>query len=392
MRPPVILSALFLVSIPFVPARAFADPPPLGTPPADEAALVAAPKPAEDAPKPPPPVTDSTTVTLSAGGQLATGNSRMLAMTANGKFEMRRGANGFGAAIIGNYGESATGPGAPETTTTENFQGRLRYDRYLLDRLSLFLIGTVRHDKFQGLDGRLNVDPGVKYMFVLTPPTTLWAELGYDFEYDSRNGDLSNLEQVDPTTGMPDPNLPLLSKTATDHSVRAFIGFKHAFNAHVTFVTGLEYLQSLYSSDTVLSGASTDYRINYDALFAANVGAGFSLGLGFSARYDHVPLPQKENTDTVTTVNLIYAFSDAAPPPPTCPCPILLPPPPPVNPPPPPLQTQPAPGAAPVTTTTTTTTTPTTTANPAPAPASQTTTTTTTTAPAPAPAPQPPPH
>src|ERR1700729_3312898 len=103
MRPPVILSALFLVSIPFVPARAFADPPPLGPPPADEAALVAAPKPAEDAPKPPPPVTDSTTVTLSAGGQLATGNSRMLPMTANRKFEMRRGANGFGAAIIGNY-------------------------------------------------------------------------------------------------------------------------------------------------------------------------------------------------------------------------------------------------------------------------------------------------
>jgi hypothetical protein len=385
MRSPVVLSALFLVSIPLVPARAFADPPPLGTPPGDEAALVAAPKPAEDAPKPPPPVTDSTTVTLSAGGQLATGNSRMLAMTANGKFDMRRGANGFGAAIIGNYGESATGPGAPEMTTTENFQGRLRYDRYLLDRLSLFLMGTARHDRFQGLDGRLNIDPGVKYMFVLTKPTTFWGEVGYDFQYDARS--TSGRIQVD-ATDTPIPGAPLLAQTATDHSVRAFIGFKHAFNTQVTFVTGLEYLQSLYSTDTILAGANYDYRFNYDALFAANVGAGFSLGLGFSARYDHAPLPAKDNVDTVTTVNLIYAFSDAAPPPPTCPCPTPLPPPPP-----PPPQTQPAPAAVPVTTTvTTTTTTPTPApASQTPAPASQTTTTTTTTAPAPAPAPQPPP-
>ena len=195
MRSSILFPSLFLVSLFFVPASAFADPPPpSGAPPPDEKALVTAPKPVADVPKAAAPGTDTTAATVSAGGQLATGNSRMLAMTANAKFDVRRGENGFGAAFIGNYGESASGPGAPETTTTENFQGRLRYDRYLLDRLSLFLIGTVRHDKFQGLDGRLNVDPGVKYMFILSDPTTLWAELGYDFQYDARNG--SALVQV----------------------------------------------------------------------------------------------------------------------------------------------------------------------------------------------------
>ncbi len=341
------------------------------TPPPDQAALVAAPKPVADAPKLLPPPTDTTAATVSAGGQLATGNSRLLAMTANAKFDMRRGANGFGAAFIGNYGQSAATPGAPLATTTENFQGRLRYDRYILDRLSLFLIGTARHDKFQGLDGRLNVDPGLKYLFVSTDETGFWAELGYDFQYDARNGD--SLEQVNATTGNPDPTLPLLQQTVTDHSVRAFIGFKHAFNSAVTFVTGLEYLQSLASSDTVLAGSSTDYRINYDALFAANVGAGFSVGNGYSARYDHNPLPGKTDLDTITTFNLIYAFNDSAPPPPTCPCPAPAPPP-------PPPEAAPPPG----TTTTTTTTTP-----------ASTTTTTTTTAPpagsAPAPTTPPPP-
>src|SRR5271154_6951405 len=122
-----------------VPSTAFAD---TGAPPPDQKALVTAPKPVADAPKVEPP-TDGTAASVSAGGQLATGNSRLLAVTANGKFDMRRGANGFGASIIANYGESPTPPTsttAPLATSTENFQGRLRYDRYLLERMSLFLI------------------------------------------------------------------------------------------------------------------------------------------------------------------------------------------------------------------------------------------------------------
>jgi len=236
--------ARFLVLLPcssvalLTSATAFAQSAAVGAPPPDEKALVDAPKPVADAPKLAPPGIYTTSATVSAGGQLATGNSRLLALTMNGKLDMRRGANGFGAAIIGNYGESAL-PGAPLVTTTENFQGRLRYDRYLLDRVSVFLMGTVRHDKFQGLDGRLNIDPGVKYIFLLSDPTSLWAEVGYDFQYDARNG--SALAQTD-ADGNPLPPLP---QTETDHSVRVFIGFKHAFNDHVTFVTGLEYLQSL---------------------------------------------------------------------------------------------------------------------------------------------------
>ena len=32
----------------------------------------------------------------------------------------------------------------------------------------------------------------------------------------------------------------VLDKTATDHSIRTFVGFKHAFNEEVTFSTGAE--------------------------------------------------------------------------------------------------------------------------------------------------------
>ncbi|HEX3597670.1 MAG TPA: DUF481 domain-containing protein [Polyangiaceae bacterium] len=309
-------------------AVAFADDATMGAPPADATALVEAPKLAEDAPKAEAPKRE-TTATVSAGGQFSSGNSKLIAATVNGKFEMRRDKDGFGAALLANYGEGAP-PGQPVETTAQNLQGRLRYDRYLLDSTSLFLIGTGRHDRFQGLDFRLNIDPGAKYLFVNTDSTSFWVELGYDFQYDIRRDDALQ----------PDPMVAPLGKHGTDHSARLFFGFKHAFNKEVTFATGVEYLQSLVEGSRA--------RLNYDALFAANVGAGLALGLGFSARYDHDPLPEKKNLDTATTVSIIYSFSEvptappaaaaapaAAPPPPTptpAPVPVPAPAPPPLAP------------------------------------------------------------
>jgi putative salt-induced outer membrane protein len=311
-----------------------------GAPPPEAKALVAAPKAAADAPKQDTPL-DETNATIAAGGQIATGNSKLVAGTVNGKFDMRRGANGFGTSLVGNYGEGGK-PNRSMETTVQNLQLRARYDRYLIDRLSLFLIGTGRHDRFQGLDVRLNIDPGVKYLFVNEDPTKFWVEGGYDFQYDVRREDARGVP--DPVTGIPqvdangDPVKPLLAKTGSDNSGRLFVGFKHAFNKEVTFTTGLEYLQSFVESER--------YRVNYDALIAANVGGGFAVGFGFTARYDHAPLPGKESLDTTTTFSLIYAYSDVAPPPPPPPAPAAGPPPAPASdalPPPPP---PPPPGAS----------------------------------------------
>jgi hypothetical protein len=268
-----------------------------GAPPPDEKVLVDAPKAVGEAPKVEAPKNE-TTVTLSAGGQLSTGNSQLIAGTANGKFAMRRGSEGFGASLLGNYGRGGDG----WKLTTDNVQGQLRYDHYLADRLSLFLLTTGRYDRFQGLDFRLNLDPGAKYLFVNDAPTSFWVEVGYDFQYDIRR-DVARVL----TDAMGNPIVDaagspvLLAKTATDHSGRVFLGFKHAFNKEVTLTTGIEYLQSFIDSN--------DYRINYDGLFAANIGGGLAFGLGFSARFDHGHLPGKQDLDTATTASLIYAYS-----------------------------------------------------------------------------------
>ncbi|MGA2447605.1 MAG: DUF481 domain-containing protein [Polyangiaceae bacterium] len=281
----------------------------MGVPPPEAVAAVSAP---QDIPAPAKIAnsTRETTATVSAGGLLTTGNSRTAAGTANGKFDMRRGTDGFGASLVGNYGEGAA-PGQGWHVTTQNLQGRVRYDRYLADNFSIFAIVTGRDDRFQGLDFRLNLDPGVKYLFLNGEATKLWAEAGYDFQYDIRREDALGTPDANGNPQfLPDgsPLPPLLAKTATDHSSRVFVGFRRAFNKGVTFATGLEYLQSFV--------ASTQYRLNFDALIAADLGVGLSIGLGFSARFDHAPLPGKEDLDTSTTVSLIYALSAGAPPPP----------------------------------------------------------------------------
>lgn len=250
----------------------------------------------------------------------STGNSRQLAGTANGAFDTRWSNNGIGAAILGNYGQGAP-PGEPIRVTAQNLQGRIRYDRYVIESASVFVINTGRHDRFQGIDFRYNLDPGFKYLFLKASANTLWGEVGYDLQHDiRRNGDRAvldaNNQPVLDANGVPQ----LLDKTKTDHSARLFAGFKHGFNKEVTLATGLEYLQSVIDS--------TRYRVNFDALFAAKVGGGLALGLGFTARYDHAPLPGKEKLDTATTISLIYAFSDTAEKPsePKCDCPPLPPP------------------------------------------------------------------
>lgn len=234
---------------------------------------------------------------VSAGGLTSSGNSRLVAFTGAGQYDSRYGANGFGASLVGNYGRSAPPEGDMETTT-ENFQGRLRYDRFVTDDASVFLLVTGRHDKFQGLAFRLNLDPGFKYLFVNQAATAFWAEAGYDFQFDVRNRDG---REVRDDTGL---LIERLEKTETDHSARLFVGFRHSFTDATAFSTGLEYLQSFIDS--------TRYRLNYDALFTAKVWGNLALGVGFVARYDHSPLPEKKELDTISTLSLVYSYSNLA--------------------------------------------------------------------------------
>jgi putative salt-induced outer membrane protein len=235
---------------------------------------------------------DTAEAKLQAGMLLASGNSSSLAITSLGSFRVRRGPNDFSAAAAGNYAHAGTGD--DRKVSVENFQGKLRYDRFLTESVALFLSISARRDRFQALDLRLNFDPGVAYYAIDQPKQQLWAELGYDFQYDVRRDENIQAEFV--RSG----GTVVIDKTETRHSGRAFAGYKQQVNDNVGFSTGVEFLLGL---------PDTEYwRLNWDVGLNAALSERFSLATTFSLKYDHHPLPGVKKTDTLTAVNLSYTL------------------------------------------------------------------------------------
>jgi putative salt-induced outer membrane protein len=234
------------------------------------------------------PVTDATEAKLQLGALISTGNSRSLATTGSGSMRLRRDKNEFSAVVAANYARAAASPDVDTETTMENYQGKVRYDRFVSEQTSLFLSFSGRRDRFQGLDGRLNLDPGLAYYFVSEEKQRLWGELGYDLQYDVRNEDAIVAAAAEGTD---------LGKTKTRHSARAFLGYHTNVNERVSFDTGAELLVGIPSTE--------NWRLNWDNSLTVSLDSRFSLGTSFNLRYDNNPLTGVESLDTVTALNLI---------------------------------------------------------------------------------------
>ncbi len=239
---------------------------------------------------------DATELKVSAGGMSSGGNSRSLGLTATAKFGLRRGMNEVNEALVGNYGRAAANPEDTLETTVEKPAARLRYDRYVSGPLALFLGVSGLHDRFQGLDLRLNVDPGVAYYVIDEKLHRLWPELGYDFQYDVRRR-----ETIDEAA----LNGQELSDTAARHSVRAFLGYENALAGAVDFDTGIEFLKSLTES--------VNWRLNWDTAFNAAVGGDFSLAVTLSLKHDNNPPRGIRDTDLTSALSLVYQVLWRAP-------------------------------------------------------------------------------
>lgn len=232
---------------------------------------------------------DTTELELSAGGVTAIGNTRSVAITNAGKFRLRRGDNQLSMQTAANYAKAAASRDEGMETTVGNVQGRIRYDRFLTENLAAFLATSLRHDTFQGLDVRLNIDPGFAFYFIDEKLHQFWTELGYDLQYDVRTQDAIAAARAD---GI------VVDKTQTRHNGRAFVGYQNSINPNVSLTTGFEYLQAVPETE--------NFRLNWDVSLSSNVGGAFSVATSFTLKYDNNPLPEVQNTDAVTAVSLVY--------------------------------------------------------------------------------------
>jgi putative salt-induced outer membrane protein len=234
---------------------------------------------------------DATTAELSAGGIIASGNSRQVGLTASGSARVRRSNSQGRTAIAINYAEAAAARDRDLEPTVSNLQGLLRYDYFFAERWAAFLQVSARRDRFQGLNLRLNIDPGIAHYLIDEAARQLRVELGYDLQYDVRRDE--NLAEA--RAGGED-----LDKTEVRHSARAFVGYDDTLNERVTFSTGLEYIQSVTSLAV--------WRLGWISAIKTNLAGRFSSAVVLDVRYDSEPLPGIEELDIVTSFQLVYTL------------------------------------------------------------------------------------
>ncbi|PIE06105.1 MAG: hypothetical protein CSA75_01265 [Sorangium cellulosum] len=232
---------------------------------------------------------DTTELKLSAGGLLTSGNAPSRFITGSGKFKMRRELNQLTASVAANYAQTQAPSEDSLETTVENLQGRVRYDRFFTDVLAGFLAVSATRDRFQGLDLRLSIDPGLAFYIIDDSGQQLWAEAGYDFQYDMRRDDAIDAAALEGEK---------LDETEVRHNARAFVGYDYTLSEEVTFNTGVEYIQSVEESK--------NWRLNWNFGISSNLGKSFAAATTFALKYDHNPLPGIEELDTVAAVSIVY--------------------------------------------------------------------------------------
>jgi len=240
----------------------------------------------------------ATDAAIAAGGLFSSGNARTIALTTSGKLRLRRDEHQFTTQIAANFARAGK-RGENVDTTVENYQGLLRYDYFFTDAIALFLQSSARRDRFQGLDLRLNVDPGAAYYFVNTKKQQLRAEIGYDLQHDIRR-DASRTVVAPAPPGGTAPPPTRVDKTQTLHNVRAFVGYDNKLYDSVSFLTSFEYLQNVSDLGT--------YRFVFDVGLKSNIAENLAIATTYTMRYENKPLPNVETADSIASVNLVYTL------------------------------------------------------------------------------------
>jgi hypothetical protein len=311
MRNP--LFSATLVALVLVPASVFAEAEAPAPAPAAVPAPAAAPAPDKKKEEPSP---------WSASGELGmiltTGNAENISASASFTLGHKVKKNKLELTTSGAYARSGTrvafdrnGNGTigrdelitENRTTAEAIEGKLRYDRFLSEKQSLYLAALARHDVPAGKDLAGGGQLGYSRQLHRTEHHEVVAELGYDVSYEDPVGDA-------------DAN--------TIHSMRGFLGFKGKLGAGNSFETSAEVLVNLNSLESPLGEikAGDDTRVNGRAAWISKASKDLSLSFSVDFKLDAAPAPlvipgatfdpgfmiSAATLDTLFKASLIYSF------------------------------------------------------------------------------------
>ncbi|MFH1016933.1 MAG: DUF481 domain-containing protein [Pseudomonadota bacterium] len=252
-------------------SAAWAQEPTPATQPAPNAAPASAPV---EAPKPP---VGEWKASVGASALMNTGNSENTTFGGNGLASYKFERNKLESTAIGAYGR-AKSPAGVKTTNTKNWKIQERYDRYILDPLSIFAFGHLGQDRPSGIDWRYGGATGLSHEAYKVDPHFFKYELGFDYTRELR-------------TPPPDVNR---------YSARIFLGYKYKLSDWAAFGESLENLVNVKHGKA--------YRLDALSTLTMKLTTKVAFQFGFDVRFDNAPPVGKKKTDTSTQAGLVITL------------------------------------------------------------------------------------
>ncbi len=230
-----------------------------------------------------------TNLSAEFGGAWATGNVDYY--TVNGlldashrfdrnQFTLGAGAN-LGKGISDTDGDGILSDAertAEKVEIARKYWGDARYDRFLGDNGSLYVLGGALSDFYAGYDLRTHEQVGYSRILVDNDSTDLTVELGAD------------IAQENYVDGI-DPDMVMI------YSARVMASLTHQFNESVSFSDTVEAYENILDP--------TDLRVLNEAAISAKLSDVFSVKLSNQLTFDNVPVEGYRPLDQVTLVSLV---------------------------------------------------------------------------------------
>lgn len=232
------------------------------------------------------PKDDVLSMNLSAGGAFAFGNTRAYQLAAGGDFRWVGKPHSVSANVLYLVGGAKPPEGDEIVRTTENFNGRGKYEFFLSDLDSLFAAAGVRYDRFNGMVPRVNGQVGYGRYFIQEEKVRFWGEIGYDIMF-------THYRQVPGATMR-------FSDDEVVHSARLFFGLEHQLHEFLSYVGGLEGFLNVEEPKAS--------RFVFDNAIRSTLSDSFKLELKARFMYEAQPVvPGAKKLDTALVLSILYS-------------------------------------------------------------------------------------
>ncbi len=252
-----------------------------------------------------------------AGLIITTGNSETTTISGGINASRKAGFNKFQIATSGAFARSSlyiasdvNGDGAisageiqrPTQTTTRAWDINARYDRFLTEHNSLYVLAKLASDKPAGKELVAGAQAGYSRQLYHSDIHDVTGEVGYDYSFE----DLTAGDGV------------------SIHSGRAFIGWAAKLSDDTGINTSGEILVNVNKLNTPTGPVNRfeDTRFTGKVELTTKLHENISFNFGFTAKYDNAPaprppfavpyapgfLPLADKLDTITKASLIINF------------------------------------------------------------------------------------